>query len=116
MRRRPGPSGPVSGLADRLDGDLLERDAGDVLGPEHVADLGSPGMIICAGPSLPASQVPSLVDDDAVLEVGDVLAEVPDRSVVGLRVEVVGDLLDAPVEVGGVLRDQRLDPLAAPRR
>ena len=54
------------------------------------------------------------VDDDAVLEVGDVLAEVPDGPVVGLGVEVVGDLLDAPVEIGDVLGDERLDPLALP--
>ncbi len=43
------------------------------------------------------------VGDVAVLEVENVLAEVPDGPVVGLGVEVVGDLVDAPVEVGSVL-------------
>ena len=40
-----------------------------------------------------------------------VLAEVPNRPIVGLGVEVQRDLLDAPVDEGHVLRDPRLDPL-----
>ena len=43
------------------------------------------------------------VGDDPVLEVENVFAEVPDGPVVGLGVEVVGDLVDSPVEVGNVL-------------
>jgi len=52
------------------------------------------------------------VGHDTVPVVVDVLAEVPDRAVVGLRIEVQSDLLDAPVEVGEVLRDERPDALA----
>ena len=49
---------PVERLVDGLDRDLLEHEAGNVLGPVDVADFGSAGMIIAAGPSLPAIQVP----------------------------------------------------------
>ena len=50
------------------------------------------------------------VGDDAVLVVEDVLAEVPDRAVVGLGVAVERHLVDAPVQVGDVLRDRASRP------
>ena len=89
-------------------------------GRYDVADLGSAGMIIAAGPSLPASHVPAVSATTPSRVVEDVLAEVPDRAVVGLRVVVERDLLDAAVEIRDVLRDERLDawpraPLDDPR-
>jgi len=54
------------------------------------------------------------VGDGAVLEVEDVLAEVPNVAGVVVRVEVVRDLVQAPAEIRDVLGDQRLDRLASP--
>src|SRR4029450_4347373 len=90
-------------LVDRLDRDLLERDPGDVLRPEDVADLWIArhdhlrGSILARGPRA------FLRDDVAARQVGNVFAEVPDRAVARLRVEVVRDLLDPAVEVRDVL-------------
>ena len=52
------------------------------------------------------------VDEAVAVVVVDVLAEVPDRAVVGLGVVVERDLFDPPVDVGGVLGDAGLDLLA----
>jgi hypothetical protein len=71
-------------------------------------------MIIAAGPSLPASHVPSVTTMGSVAEIEHVLPEVPDGSVVGLRIEVVGDLRDPAVEERVVSRDDRLDLDALP--
>lgn len=51
-------TGPPRASDGRTDDDFLEHRAGDVLGPEGVADSGLAGMIIPGGPSLPASQLP----------------------------------------------------------
>ena len=54
-----------------------------------------------------------MVGDGAVLAVVvDLLAEIPDRSVIGLRVEVERDLEDAAATIGDVLRHDRLDLVA----
>jgi len=71
-------------------------------------------MIMAGGPSTPASQVPSVSATRAVLVGERVLAEVPDRSVVGLGVVVDGDLEDAPVEIGNELGFARLYVLPVP--
>ena len=109
-----GTERPVDSLAGRLDHDLLEDEPGDVLGPIDVADLrvaGHDHRGRTVDPGVPGSVG---IGDGAIGEVEDVLAEVPDRSVIGLGIEVVGDLLDAPVEEGVVLRDDGLDLLALP--
>jgi hypothetical protein len=98
---------------DRLDGHLLEHLPGDVLGPERLPDLrvvrhDHRGRAVA--PRQPA--VGRERDDAAAVVVGDVLAEVPDRPVVGLGVVVEGHLLDPVVEKGCVLGDERLDALA----
>ena len=56
-----GPVRAVDGLVDGLDLDLLERDAGDVLGPVHVADLGIARHDHRRRAVTPASQVPSVL-------------------------------------------------------
>ena len=54
-----------------------------------------------------------MVGDGAVVAVVvDLLAEIPDRSVIGLRVEVERDLDDAAAAIGNVLRHDRLDRVA----
>jgi hypothetical protein len=69
-------------------------------------------MIIAAGPFLAGEPGAREIADGAVGVVEDVLAEVPDGAVGGLGVEVERDLLDAPVQIGDVLGDERLDALA----
>ena len=68
------------------------------------------------GRALAAGEPRPLRDGDgAVAVIEDVLAQVPDRSVVGLRVPVERDLLEATVEIGHVLGDEHGDLLAVPR-
>ena len=109
-----GAERPVERLAGRLDDDLLEDEPGDVLGPIDVADLrigGHDHRARAVDPRVPRA---GGIDDGSIGEVEDGLAQVPDRSVIGLGVEVVGDLLHAPIEEGVVLRDDGLDLLALP--
>ena len=104
----------VHGVADRLDGHLLEDDADHVLGAEHVAGPGIGGHDHRPR-TVPAREPGALCDRHrAVAVVEHVLAEVPDRSVVSLGVAVERNLVEASVEVGGVLGEHDLDLLAAP--
>ena len=105
--------GTVHGLVDPLDRHLLEGDPGDVLGTVHVADLGVGGHDHLGG-AIPSGEPGARGAVDEALRVAvvvHVLAEVPHRPVVGLGVVVDRDLLDAPVDVGHVLRDADLHPL-----
>ena len=115
-----GPRGPCTVWSTALTLHLLEDEAGRVLREVDVADLRVGGHDHRGGP-VPAGEPGALaVRDDAVLVVEDVLAEVPDGSVVVLRVVIERDLLDAAVEIRDVLGDERLDgpalgPLDDPR-
>ena len=103
----------IHGAVDVLDRDLLEGDRGDVLGAVHVAHLGMGGHDHLRRSLTACQPAPKeAVDETVPGVVVDVLAEVPDGAVVGLRVVVEGDFLDAAVEIGAVLRHGRLDGLA----
>jgi len=84
-----GPGRAADGLVGGLDLDLFEGDGGDVLGPVDVADLGI-GRHDHLGRPFPARQPAAerAVDEAGAVVVVDVLAEVPDRAVVGLGVVV----------------------------
>ena len=106
----------VDGEAGRLDGDFLEDEAGDVLGPVDVADL-RVGRHDHRRRSVPAGEPGAGgVGEDAVIVVEHVLAEVEDRSVVGLAVLVERHLRQAAVEEGDELRLERLDLAAVHAR
>ena len=102
------------GLPGGLHDDLLEHEAGDVLGAERDAELGIGGHDHAWRAVLPGHPRAVGVGDDAVLEVEHVLAEVPHGTVVGLAVPIERDLVDATVQVRDELRDERLDLLALP--
>ena len=100
--------------ANGLHGDLLEDDARHVLGPEDVAEAGVRGHDHRRG-TLPAGEPRALGSDRVSVQVVDhVLAQVPDRSIVGLGVAVASHLLQAAVTPGHVLREQHLDATAVP--
>ena len=114
----PGDDCPLDGaarprhpLVDSLDRDLFEDEPWHVLRAIDVPDSRIAGHDHRRGTLLAGEPGPVRVRDVSVLVVEDVLPEVPDRTVVGLSVVVERDLLDAPVEIGDVLGDTRLDRL-----
>ena len=92
-----GPERPVDRLVDRLDRDFFEHDVGRVLRPVHVTDLGLSGHDHGGRPVAACEPGAFGRGHVAVGVVEHVLAEVPDRAVVGLRVPVERDLRDVTV-------------------
>ncbi len=112
MAPSTGPARAVDGLIGLEHGHRLVDEVRDVLRVEDVADLGIGGHDH-AGRSIGAGQPRALVVGDlSVVVVVDLFAEIPDRSVIGLRVEVERDLDDPAAAVGDVLRHDRLDLVA----
>jgi len=113
---RPGDRAarPGDPDADALDDHLLEDHPGRVLGPEGVAHARAARHDHRRRTLAPREPRAVRVGDGAVLVVEDVLAQVPYGAVIGLGVAVERDLVKAPVEVGDVLRLERLDPPAVP--
>ena len=105
---------PAHRPVDDLDRHFLEDDARDVLGPVDVADPRVPGHNHRARPF--ASREPWALGtrDGAVAVVEDVLAQVPHRAVVGLRVPIERDLFEPPAAERHVLGDQHPNTTSAP--
>jgi hypothetical protein len=107
------PEWAVDGLIHGAHRHLLEGDRGEVLGPVHLAGVwrgGHDHRRRAVRAREPGTQV--AVDQPRLVVVEHRLAEVPDRPVIRLRVVVECGLLDAAVEKGEVLGDQRPDPHA----
>lgn len=89
---------PIERLLDGSHGDLFEHDPGCVLGSVDVTHLWI-SRHDHRGRPIPAGEPRPLGDDDrTVPEIEDVLTEVPDGPVVGLRVSVERDLRDPSPE------------------
>jgi hypothetical protein len=107
MTRAPStiPRGPGRRCPGGRRRHLLEDQLGDVLGPVDLTGAGVGGHDHARRP-IPARQPGAVgVGYHPVLVVDDVLAEVPDRPVIGLGIRVQGHLEDAPAGVGDVLVD-----------
>jgi hypothetical protein len=99
-------------LAGRFDRDLFVDHAGNVLRPVYIANLGFSRHNHGGWTVFTSQPGPLGVGNFAVLIVEHILAEIPDRAIVSLSVPVKRDLLDAPVEIGNVLGNKRLNLLA----